>query len=302
MGLSNEEQLLATGDIGYLFRKFGIPAIIGLLCIGFQPMVDGLFLGNFVGPDALAGVNLFMPLYTLITAATVVVGVGCQTIVSISLGQGNYQRAQDAFRSASLFLLLFTSFMAVASYIGAEAIGRTLGANDQLQPYIVNYIRQFAPFFPALALIFLGDYILKAIGRPYFALFLLGLVLLLNIVLDYVFIGILGMGVAGAALATGTAMTTSCLIMFSQLARRKSIVNIRQGNFSTRLVGRMLYNGSSEGLSELSAGITVLLFNWMMMKLFGADGVAAFTAVNYMLFLGVQLFVGLSDGIIPVFS
>ena len=302
MGLSNEEQLLATGDIGYLFRKFGIPAIIGLLCIGFQPMVDGLFLGNFVGPDALAGVNLFMPLYTLITAATVVVGVGCQTIVSISLGQGNYQRAHDAFRSASFFLLLFTSLMAIVSYIGAETIGHMLGANDQLQPYIVNYIRQFAPFFPTLALIFLGDYILKAIGRPYFALFLLGLVLLLNIVLDYVFIGILGMGVAGAALATGTAMTTSCLIMFSQLARRKSIVNIRQGNFSTRLVGRMLYNGSSEGLSELSAGITVLLFNWMMMKIFGADGVAAFTAVNYMLFLGVQLFVGLSDGIIPVFS
>ena len=302
MGLSNEEKLLATGDIGYLFRKFGIPAIIGLLCIGFQPMVDGLFLGNFVGPDALAGVNLFMPLYTLITAATVIVGVGCQTIVSISLGQGNYQRAHDAFRSASLFLLFFTSLMAVASFLGAESIGRMLGANAQLQPYIVSYIRHFAPFFPSLALIFLGDYILKAIGRPFFALFLLGLVLFLNVVLDYVFIGLLDFGVGGAAMATGTAVTVSCLIMFSQLACRKSIVNIRQGKFSSRIVGRMLYNGSSEGLSELSAGITVLLFNWMMMRLFGADGVAAFTAVNYMLFLGVQLFVGLSDGIIPVFS
>ena len=302
MGLSNEEKLLATGKISYLFRKFGIPAIIGLLCIGFQPMVDGLFLGNFVGPDALAAVNLFMPLYTLITAATVVIGVGCQTIVSISLGQGNYQRAHNAFRSASFFLLLFTSLMAIVSFIRADTIGRMLGANDQLQPYIVKYIQHFAPFFPSLALVFLGDYILKAIGRPYLALFLLGLVLLLNIVLDFIFIGLLNFGVVGAALATGSAMTTSCVIMFSQLACRRSIVNIREGKFSARLVGRMLYNGSSEGLSELSAGITVLLFNWMMMKIFGADGVAAFTAVNYMLFLGVQLFVGLSDGIIPIFS
>ena len=302
MGLSKEERLLATGDIGYLFRKFGIPAIIGLLCIGFQPMVDGLFLGNYVGPDALAGVNLFMPLYTLITALTVVVGVGCQTVVSISLGKGDYQRAHNAFRSASLFLLFFTSIMAVVSITEADTIGRLLGANIQLQPYIVNYIQHFAPFFPALSLIFLGDYILKAIGRPYFALFLLGIILLLNIILDYVFIGLLGMGVEGAAMATGTAMATSCMIMFTQLANKRSIVSLRQGNFSPRLVGLMLYNGSSEGLSELSAGITVLLFNWVMMKTFGADGVAAFTAVNYMLFLGVQLFVGLSDGIIPVFS
>ena len=302
MELSNEERLLATGDISYLFRKFGIPAVIGLLCIGFQPMVDGLFLGNFVGPDALAGVNLFMPLFTVITAATVIVGVGCQTVVSISLGQGNYQRAHNAFRSATVFLLLFTCVMAVVSYLGAEAIGQMLGANQQLQPYIVTYIRHFAPFFPALALIFLGDYILKAIGRPFFPLFLLGLVLFLNIVLDYIFIVQMNLGVGGAAMATGTSMTVSSLIMFSQLARRTSIVNIRLGKFSIRLIARMLYNGSSEGLSELSAGITVLLFNWMMMRLFGADGVAAFTAVNYMLYLGVVLFVGLSDGIIPVFS
>lgn len=302
MELSNEEKLLATGDISYLFRKFGIPAILGLLCIGLQPMVDGLFLGNFVGPDALAGVNLFMPLYTLITAATVIVGVGCQTIVSISLGQANYQRAHDAFRSASAFLLIFTSVMAAISFLEAETIGRMLGANEQLQSYIVTYIRHFAPFFPALALVFLGDYILKAVGRPFFALFLLGLVLLLNIVLDYVFIGIFNMGVAGAAMATGSAMTTAFILMFSQLARRTCIVNFRRGKISVRLVGRMLYNGSSEGLSELSAGITVLLFNWVMMRTFGADGVAAFTAVNYVLFLGVQLFVGLSDGIIPVLS
>ena len=302
MTLSKEEKLLTTASIGHLYRKFGIPGIIGLLCMCFQPMIDGLFLGNFVGPDALAGVNLFMPLYNFLSIAAVVMGIGCQTVISISLGQSDYRRANNAFRTAFVFLLFFTAFMATLCVVGRNWLGTMLGADATLMPHIVDYILHFAPFLPAVVLIFLADYVLKSIGRPYAAMSMYGLVLLINIVLDYLFIAKLGLGVSGAARATGLAFTVSCVLMFLSLLKEKNLVHIQKGKFDARLLRQMLYNGSSEGLSEFSAGVTIFLFNWMMMKTFGADGVAAFTAVNYILYLGVMLFVGLSDGIIPVFA
>lgn len=86
MTLSKEEKMLAKGNSNSLFLKFGIPGVLGLLFIGFQPMVDGIFLIKYVGPNALAGVNLFVPVYTLVSALAVVIGIGCQTVVRISLG------------------------------------------------------------------------------------------------------------------------------------------------------------------------------------------------------------------------
>lgn len=295
--------MLANGKISSLFIKFGIPGVLGLLLIGFQPMVDGIFLINFVGPEALAGVNLFVPIYTFVSALAVVVGIGCQTIVSISLGEKNYAVANDSFRTAGLFLLIFLTVIAMISFLGAEQLSRFLGADDELKHYTIDYIRWFSPFLPVLALIFLGDYMLKASTRPYTALSLLGLILFLNVLFDYVFVAVLGFGVKGAALATGISLSTSLILMtMIFLFKRDNIVCFKRGVFRHKLLWKMLYNGSSEGLSELSAGITVFLFNLVMMDMFGKNGVAAFTSVNYLLYLGVQLYVGLSDGIIPILS
>lgn len=302
MKTSKEEQMLATGSVGKLFIQFGIPGVLGLLLIGFQPMVDGLFLINFVGPDALAGVNLFVPVYTFVSALAVVVGIGSQTIVSLSLGEKNYATANDSFRTAGVFLSVFLLALSAVCYAGAEPLSRFLGADADLQHYTVDYIRYLSPFLPVLALLFLGDYMLKATARPYLALSLLGLVLLLNIVLDYLLVAVMGAGVKGAALATGISLSVPLLLMAVLLLRKDNIVSFRKGKFRYKLLWNMLYNGSSEGLSELSAGITVFLFNNVMMDLFGKSGVAAFTSVNYLLYLGVQLYVGLSDGIIPILS
>lgn len=302
MKTSKEEQMLATGNVGKLFIQFGIPGVLGLLLIGFQPMVDGLFLINFVGPDALAGVNLFVPVYTFVSALAVVVGIGSQTIVSLSLGEKNYATANDSFRTAGVFLAVFLLVLSAVCYAGAEPLSRFLGADADLQHYTVDYIRYLSPFLPVLALLFLGDYMLKATARPYLALSLLGLVLLLNIVLDYLLVAVMGAGVKGAALATGISLSVPLLLMAVLLLRKDNIVSFRKGKFRYKLLWNMLYNGSSEGLSELSAGITVFLFNNVMMDLFGKSGVAAFTSVNYLLYLGVQLYVGLSDGIIPILS
>lgn len=302
MYLTKEEQLLATGNIPALFRKFALPGVVGLLFVGLQPMIDGAVLGNYVGTEALASISIFVPIYTFMTALAVVVGVGCQAIVSMSLGSKDYAKAHSAFKTAFWSLSVFALAMGCVFVLAAEPLCRLLGANEVLLPYTVSYVRAFSLFFPFMLLTFLCDYMLKAMGRPYFAMLVLGGTVLLNLLLNLLFVGAFGWSTAGSGLATGIAFTCGFAVMAPALFAENSLVSFRKGHFSFRLLGRMTYNGSSEGLSELSAGVTVFLFNWVMMQTWGEVGVAAFTAINYLLNLGIQMFVGLSDGIVPILS
>lgn len=299
---SKEEQEFATAKTGYLFRKYAVPGVICLLFIGIQSIIDGLFVGNTIGANALAGVNIVMPLYTFITSLIVVVGIGCQTIICISSGEGNYQKASDAVRTALLFLVLFTTFVTIILFCFSQNIIMMLGADEQLYHYSANYLISLSPFFPLLSILFFGDFFLKSQGKPYLSVIILGASVVINIILDYILIVRLELGTTGAALATGISFSIGAMIIIPRLFNRSSPVCVQKGKFRFRLLGNMLYNGSSEGISELSAGIVMFLFNIAMMHYVGAAGVAAFTSISYMLYIGITVFVGMSDGIIPVMS
>lgn len=302
MHLTKEEQLLATGRISALFKKFAIPGVVGLLFIGLQPMIDGAVLGNFVGTEALASISIFVPIYTFMSALAVVVGVGCQAIVGMALGCKDYVKAHSAFKTAFWSLLVLALVMGCAFVVAAEPLCRFLGANEVLLPYTVSYVRAVSLFFPFMLLVFLCVYMLMAMGRPCFAMLVLGGTVVFNLFLNLLFVGVFHFATEGAALATGLSFAIGLVIMLPPLLKKDSLVCLREGHFSFKLLRKMTYNGSSEGLSELSAAITIFLFNWVMMKNWGETGVAAFTSINYMLDLGVQMFVGLSEGIVPILS
>ncbi len=300
--LTKEQTELKYGGIGRLFTKFAISGVVGLMFFGIQTMIDGVILSNFVGAKALAGVNLVMPLYTLMTALAIVIGIGCQTLVSIGFGGNNRQIAQDSVTTAFYSLVGLSVVISSLLWIFTEPMMTILGADKELLPYAVSYIRAMSPFFPVLTVLFLGDYMLKAAGRPYFSMMLLAGTVLMNAFLDYLFIVKFGWETAGAGLATGLAFTVGFVTLLPFLFNPKNIISVNKGRFRLPLLGQMLRNGSSEGLAELSAGITMFMFNRAMMHYVGASGVAAFTSVNYMLFIGITVFVGMSDGIIPIIS
>lgn len=299
---SAEERELATRTIPGLFVKFAIPGVIGLLFVGIQSIIDGMVLGHFVGANALASVNLVLPCYSFMTAMAIVMGVGCQTLIGIRLGQHNRKGANDAFTTAFWFLSGFAIVVSTLIFLFAGKIAFWLGANEVLQPGAVSYIRTLVPFFPVLAVMFLGDYVLKATGHPLYSMIVLSGTVLINIAFDLLFVVQFGWGIMGAGLATGLAFTLGLVCNFRLLARKQCLLPVLAGRFRRRLVWQMFYNGSSEGMSELSAGITVFLFNVTMMQYMGEQGVAAFTATNYVLFIGTTIFLGISDGLIPVMS
>ena len=294
------EKLLLTGEIPRLFMKYALPGVAGLLFLGIQSVIDGIVLGRFVGANALASVNLVLPCYSLISAFAIVMGIGGQTLVSISLGRGDKQEANDALRSVFVFLLGMSVVVSLVIFLSAGKIASFLGANEVLLPDAVHYIRALVPFFPLLCAMFFSDYIIKAMGHPLYATSVMGMTVVLNIVLDLVFVAVLGWGVMGAGLATGIAFTMGACFNVPRLFSRHEVVAVQRGRYDRRLVWNAFYNGSSEGMSELSVAITVFLFNITMMRYLGESGVAAFTAINYILFIGTTVFLGISDGIIPI--
>ena len=274
------ERGLLTQKISRLFLKYTIPGVAGLLFLGIQSVIDGVILGRFVEANALASVNLILPCYSLMTALSIVIGVGCQTLIGINLGRSDRQEANNAITTSFLFL----------------------GGISVLVTGAVDYIRSLVPFFPLLSLMFLGDYMIKAMGHPLYAMIVMGSTVLINIGLDLLFIPVMGLGIKGAGLATGLAFTLGALFNIPRMFQRGQVVAVQRGRFRWPLVWNALYNGSSEGISELSAGITIFLFNITMMRYLGEDGVAAFTAINYILFIATTVFLGISDGIIPIIS
>lgn len=300
--LRREQQELATAGVTRLFVKYAVPGVIGLLFLGIQAVIDGLVLSHFAGARALASVNLILPCYNLIIAAALVTGIGCQTLVGLRLGQSDVRGANEALTTAFVFLTVFSAAMSALMFGLARPIAGWMGADASLLEGSVSYIRTLVPFFPMLCLMFLGDYMLKIAGRPVRATMIMSVTVVLNIVLDLLFVGRWGWGISGAGLATGIAFTIGACCNVPLMFDRRQTVCIQRGRFRLRTLGQMLYNGSSEGISELSAGISVFMFNIVLMRTLGADGVAAFTALAYILFIGVTVFLGISDGVIPIVS
>lgn len=298
---ARQAELTGAGIPG-LFMKYAVPGVVGLLFLGIQTVIDGMVLSHFAGTRALASVSLILPCYNFMVAAALVTGIGCQTLVGIKLGQHDVDSANRALTTAFLFLLAFSVAVSTLIYLFAYPIAGWLGADAALLDGSVRYIRTLIPFFPVLGLMFLGDYMLKLSGRPAYATAVMSGTVVLNILLDLLFVGVWKWGIAGAGLATGIAFTVGAFGNLPPLFKRSRPVCVQRGRFDRRLLGQMLYNGSSEGISELSAGISIFMFNLVLMRRVGAHGVAAFTALEYILYIGVTVFLGISDGIIPVIS
>lgn len=298
--LTKEEQALANGRIPGVFAKYAVPGVIGLLFIGLQAVIDGMMIGNFVGAEALASVSIVMPCYNFMTAVAIVISIGCMSIISIKLGEGRRDLANNALKSATITLFCFSVISALLIYIYAPVIVKLLGANESLAEGSIAYIRTMIPFFPVISVFFLTDTALKSMGRPFWAMSVMSTTVIANIILDLLFVAVWGWGIKGAALSTGIAFSIGVTANLPHLLSGRNLLNLREGHFNRKMTGNMIYNGSSEGISEMSAGISTMLFNIVIMQYLGSTGVAAFTALQYVMFIGITIFLGISDGVLPV--
>ncbi|WP_031388001.1 MATE family efflux transporter [Desulfonatronum thiodismutans] len=298
----DDKHLLEQAPVSRVFLKYSLPSVVTMVFFGVQTLVDGVVVGNHLGPDALGGINIMMPLYSFIMVLALIVGIGSQTLVSMELGRRNPDKAQDAMSTGFRALVGISLIATVLLLLFAEPLTKLIGADERLLPFSLAYLKGLVPFILPLTLCFYSDAMLKALGHPRFSMLIMSLSVVVNVLLTFCFVIWLGWGNAGASMATGVAFTIGLLLSGCITFNPKQRLSMLKGRFQMPLLRRAVYNGSSEGVSEMAAAVSILIINLTVVRLLGADGVAAFTAINYINFTGILLFLGISDGLIPVLS
>ncbi len=293
---------MGTESISKLFLQYSIPTIAAMLFLGLNTIVDGLFVGRYIGADALAAVNIALPFSSFLFALSVVIGIGAQSMIGRKLGAGHTKEANVAFTTAVVLAGSVSLLLAAVAVAFPQPIAYMLGANEHLMPQVAAYIRCLGFFLPFLAMMMVFDYALKTMAMPVYAMLALVVAISSHMLLNWLFLAKLSLGITGAALAAGISYGIACCIAALPFFAKKAGIKPFAGSFDKQAAGHILYSGSSEGLSELGTGITTFLFNITLMRYVGEMGVAAFTVVSYLSFIGNNVLIGLSDGVGAIIS
>lgn len=296
------ENILGKDPIHKLFLTYTLPSVAAMLFLGLNTIVDGLFVGNYIGASALASVNIAMPFSSFVIALSIMIGIGGQSLIGRHLGAGQIPEAQTAFKTAVLLIVGSSLLFASGAVLFSEEIARCLGANAPILEQTAVYICYSGLFLPFLSVMLVLDYALKTIGRPIYAMIALIIAVSSHMGLTWLLVGQLALGLKGAALAMGIACIVAFILAALPFSSKKSPLNFFQGSFDRQTALHILYGGSAEGLTEIGTGVTTFLFNITLMRYVGETGVAAFTVISYLSFIGNNVLIGLSDGVGAIIS
>lgn len=285
------------GAIFPTFVRYLIPSLVGLLAMTSASLVDGIFIGNYVGVTALAAVNLIIPITTLLFGVSMMVSIGGSVRAGKYFGESKVQAASAIFSKTMLFMILYGVLVVALGLILETKIFSALGATPELFPVMSEYYRIIMPFLLAQFIVIQIYFFIRMDGFPNLAAAILIIGAAANIVLDYLFIAVYGWGLTGAALATGLSELLSLMVglLYFWLPKRRLHLKLRQKNW--REVFQAAYNGISEFINEVSGAIIAFVFNWMLIQRAGVVGVAAITLVNYLLFVGFMIYFSISDSV-----
>ena len=282
--------------------KFAFPTIFMMIFMGLYTVVDTVFVARFADTNALSALNIVCPIINLIVGLGTMLATGGSAIIARKMGAGEHTRAAQDFTLIIGFGVLSGVLIVIFGTVFIDQIVWRLGAGNILFPYCKEYLFILLLFTPANILQVLFQNLIVTAGRPG-----IGMVLGLsagtaNILLDYIFMGPLEMGIKGAALGTGIGYMIPAVTGLLFFSTRKSTLYFRKPVMNISLLAESCANGFSEMVSQSAAAVTTYLFNRIMMKLLGENGVAAITIIIYTQFLLSSLFIGFSMGAAPVIS
>lgn len=301
-GETMNEKVLGQENIIKLFIQYTIPAVISMVLAGSQTMIDGIFVGNYVGANALASVNIVNPFVRISFSVSIIIAFGALSMIGRKLGEGAIEKGQNIFRTALSLLLLFSTIYGVFGVFFSEIIGKWLGADAVLLKGVAIYLRTMAFFMIFRPLMILTGFANRMIGKPQLYLYATLATLVVNAVLDYIFIAHLHLGLMGAGLATGISYAVGAAVTILPLMKKGITLHLLKGHFDVSCIGEMLYNGASEGIGSGATALTTFLFNLEFMTRMGPTGVAAFTTVGFAMNFGSLLIFGIADGMSPIIS
>lgn len=282
--------------------RYSLPPILGMLAISSFQLVDGYFVSNYLGKEPFTAVNIISPPFFVLYGLGMMFGAGTSAIVSKMMGEGNKQQGEQVFSMSMLVMALAGIVIGALATLFMPGIAQLVGANAENLPYCIQYGRLLSSFLPFYLINAAFMYLWITAEKPWLGMAVSIVNGGLNVLMDWLFMGPLGMGIQGAALATSLAALIAAVytIVYFLLPNASSLRFARFHRKCCRHLIRICTNGVSEMVDDISRNITELLMNLQLMRIIGLDGVAAMGVYSYVMEFFVCAFYGISNTSVTV--
>ena len=262
-----------------LFFRCAIPAAVTSVAGALYAVVDGMFVGRFIGEDALAAISITMPVILMVEAIANMIATGASVHIAIHLGKKDHATAARIFSFAVKFLLALSCLTGLLGYFFARPFVMLLapGASAHVIALSVTYLQIYALFAPLIPIYFATDNFLRDCGQQHTSMIVNIATQLLNVVLDFVLIVVLEQGIAGAAIGSCLALALGSLYTLACFRGRRLDLYYTRENIPLQKFIRLILNGSSEFFSNIAASVMNLILNiFLLMLLAGPYAVSLF--------------------------
>lgn len=283
--------------------RFTFPSIIMMIFTSIYSVIDGLFVSNFAGKTALAAINIIYPFIMAVGALGFMMGTGGSALVGRLLGEGEKGKANKTFSLIVYMTAIAGILLSALAFLLVPTVSRLFGASGQLLDYCILYGRICFLSMPCFMLQNVFQCFFITAEKPRLGLDVILSAGITNMVLDFLFVAVFGLGLKGAAIATVCGEIIGGLVPILYFAgRNHSLLRLGRTSFDAGSILKTCTNGSSELMTELSSSVVTVLYNTQLMKIAGENGVAAYSTIMYVNFIFVAIFLGYSLGSAPIIS
>lgn len=300
--MEENTRVLGEKPVGRLLVDFSIPAIIGMVANSLYTLIDRLFVGNVVGADAIAGMSVTMPISFVILAFGLLIGVGSGSLISIKLGQQKKDEAEKILGNAFMLALIISVVISGIFLFTLDNLLTQFGASSKTLPYAKQFISiiLYGSLFQYIS--FGLSAVIRAEGNPRVAMYTMLINSFINIILDFIFIYLLGFGLRGTAVATVISQAVSAVWVLLYFRGRNSVLKLRVRNmpFQMKWLIGIFSIGMAPFFMQLAASIINILFNRGLAQYGGDAAVGAFGIINTITMFILMPIFGINQGAQPI--
>ena len=285
-----------------LLLKCAVPAALSMIFSGLYSIADGIFVGRCIGSDALAAVNLVMPLIAIAFSLAELIATGSSVQLATLLGQKEHDRANRTFSVCIKVIVGMSFLIGLVFFFLCKPMLALMGATGNALQYSIEYIRVYAVFAPLIIVFFAVDNYLRICGKQNYSMILNIVTAVLNIVLDFLLIVVLRKGIWAAALASCISISAGTVMAFYPFVRNRLKLRFVAGGIPFKQFVQLAANGSSEFFGSIAGSVFSFILNIVLLSVGGATAVAAMSVVMYVESLVASMLFGMVDSIQPAIS
>ena len=287
-----------------LFFRCAVPAVITSVFGALYSVVDGIFVGKYLGEDALAAVNLIMPIIMIVEAISNMIATGASVNISVLLGQHKREEASKVFSFSVKFILIFSCGIGILGFFFARPFVSFIspGASENAITLSTEYLRVYSLFAPLIPIYFATDNYLRVCGKQKLSMIINVTTQISNVIFDFILIAVLHQGVRAAAVASCISIAAGSGVSLFLFRGKRMDVYYTKENIPVSQFFGIVANGSSEFFSSIATSIMSVVMNLFLLKYGGTTAVAAFSIVMYVdSIIGMMNF-GICDSLQPAIS